>query len=89
VVGTADLGGSTTDNLHLADLEIHVRPEWRRRGIGRILDGEAAQRLRDEGRTSVCGEVHVPPGSGGDGVAAYAFAAAMGFEPVHAEDHCC
>ena len=30
VVGTADLGGSTTDNLHLADLEIHVRPARRR-----------------------------------------------------------
>jgi len=31
VVGTADLGGSMTDNLHLADLEIHVRPERRLR----------------------------------------------------------
>ena len=87
VVGTADLGGSTTDNLHLADLEIHVRPERRRQGIGSTLDGEASQRLADDGRTSVCGEVYVPPGSSGEGVAAYAFAAAMGFEPVHTEDH--
>jgi GNAT superfamily N-acetyltransferase len=87
VVGTADLGGSTTDNLHLADLEIHVRPERRRRGIGRSLDGEASERFGDDGRTSVCGEVFVPPGSSGEGVAAYAFAVAMGFEPVHTEDH--
>ena len=63
VVGMADLGGSTTDNLHLADLEINVRPERRRQGIGRSLDVEAAQRFGDEGRTSVCGEVYVPPGS--------------------------
>ena len=69
VVGTADLGGSTTDNLHLADLEIHVRPERRRQGIGRTLDGEASQRLADDGRTSVCGEVYVPSGSGSGGEA--------------------
>ena len=87
VVGLADLGGSTTDNLHLADLQIHVRPERRRRGIGRALYDEAARRLHDAGRFSVCSEVHVPPGSSGAGVAAYEFAVAMGFEPVHTEDH--
>jgi len=39
------------------------------------------------GRASVCGEVFCPPGSDGAGVAAYEFATAMGFEPVHTEDH--
>ncbi len=87
VVGVADLGGSTTDNRHLADLEIHVRPERRRHGIGRALYDEAARRLREDGRTSVCGEVYCPPASDGDGVAAYEFATALGFESVHTEDH--
>jgi GNAT superfamily N-acetyltransferase len=87
VVGAADLGGSTTDNLHLADLEIHVRPEQRRHGIGRELYDEASVLLREDGRTSVCGEVYVPPGSDGAGVAAYEFATGLGFEPVHTEDH--
>jgi GNAT superfamily N-acetyltransferase len=87
VVGVADLGGATTDNLHLADLEIHVRPEQRRRGIGRALYDDAAVRLRGDGRTSVCGEVYVPPGSDGAGVAAYEFATSMAFQSVHTEDH--
>ena len=63
VVGTADLGGSTTDNLHLADLEIHVRPARRRSGIGRALHDEASARLAADGRTSVCGEVYVQTGA--------------------------
>ena len=87
VVGACDLGGSTTDNLHLADLEIHVRPERRRHGIGRALYDDASVRLRADGRTSVCGEVFVPPGSDGAGVAAYEFATVLGFEKVHSEDH--
>ena len=87
VVGTADLGGPTTDNLHLADLEIHVRPARRREGIGRRLYDEAAGRLAADGRTSVCGEVYVPTGREPAGVAAYGFATTLGFDPVHAEDH--
>lgn len=87
LVGVADLGGSITDNLHLADLEIHVLPERRREGIGRALHDEAARRLRADGRTSVVGEVYCPAGSQGSGEAAYDFAAAMGYAPVHSEDH--
>src|ERR1044072_4312295 len=34
VVGTCELGGSTADNRHLADLEVTVRPDHRRAGIG-------------------------------------------------------
>jgi GNAT superfamily N-acetyltransferase len=87
VVGTADLGGSTTDNLHLADLEIHVRPAHRRRGIGRALYDEAAGLLAADGRTSICAETYVPAGAEPAGVAAYAFATVLGFDCVHVEDH--
>jgi GNAT superfamily N-acetyltransferase len=87
VVGTADLGGSTTDNLHLADLEIHVRPDWRRKGVGRILYNESGRRLAADGRTSVCGEVYVAEGTAPAATPAYAFATAMGFDCVHVEDH--
>ena len=56
-------------------------------GIGRALHDEATQRLADDGRTSVCGEVYVLPAAAARASAAYAFAAALGFEPVHTEDH--
>ena len=42
VVGAADLGPRPPDNLHLADLEVNVRPERRREGIGRALYDEAS-----------------------------------------------
>ncbi len=87
VVGVADLGGSTTENLHLADLEIHVVPSRRREGIGRALYEQAAERFRRDGRSSVVGEVYCPASSSGEGVAAYEFATAMGFSQVHSEDH--
>ena len=87
VVGTADLGGSTTDNLHLADLEIHVRTARRRSGIGRAMHDEASARLAADGRTSVCGEVYVQTGAEPSVTPAYAFATALGFGCVHLEDH--
>ena len=65
VVGCAEVGGSLQDNTHLADLEIHVLPEQRRRGVGRALHDAAARRCRDTGRSSICGEVYVPAGSDG------------------------
>jgi GNAT superfamily N-acetyltransferase len=87
VVGTTELGGSTTDNLHLADLEVAVLPDRRRQGIGRALHDEALRRIRADGRTSICGEVSVA-GAVDDGDSpAYAFATALGFERVHREDH--
>ena len=59
ILGIAELGYSLQDNPHLADLEVTVRPEHRRRGIGRALYGEATTRRREAGRTSACGEIIV------------------------------
>jgi GNAT superfamily N-acetyltransferase len=87
VVGCADVGGPLQDNTHLGELEINVRPERRRRGAGRALWDAAAERFRADGRTSVTGEVFVPPGSDGADVAAYEFASALGFASVLTEDH--
>jgi GNAT superfamily N-acetyltransferase len=86
VVGAAETVRGLKDNLHLADLEVNVLPERRREGIGRALYDEAMGRLAADGRTSVCGEVYVPGGDG-PGTPAYDFAARLGFEVVHREDH--
>ncbi len=86
VVGAAEAVRGLQDNLHLADLEVNVLPERRREGIGRALYDEAMGRLHADGRTSVCGEVYVPNGEG-PGTPAYDFAAGLGFEVVHREDH--
>lgn len=82
VVGVAELGYSLQDNVHLADLEVTVHPEHRRRGIGRALYGDATTRRRAAGRTSACGELSVVDDEG-----PLAFARAMGAESVHTEDH--
>lgn len=82
IVGVAELGYSLQDNPQLADLEVTVRPDCRRRGIGRALYGEASARRRAAGRTSACGEVSVVDGDG-----PLAFAREMGAESVHEEDH--
>ena len=85
-VGVADLGESVGDNEHLADLEIDVLADHRRRGVGRALWEEADRRRRADGRTSICGEVCLAAGVTPDASAAYAFADAMGFSTVHRED---
>ena len=86
-VGTCELGGSVEDNQHVADVEVNVLGDHRRRGIGRLLWAEADRRRRSEGRSTVCGEVHVPAGADPETTSAYAFARAVGFETVHLEDH--
>ena len=86
-VGVAEIGGSLSDNTHLATLEVSVLPDRRRRGVGRALHDEALRRCVADGRTSVVGEVFVPTGADRAGAAPYAFAASMGLVPVHTEDH--
>lgn len=84
-VGIVDYGYSPGDNETLADVEVSVLPEQRRRGIGRALHDEATRRRRAVGRTSAMGEVHTPvagPPSPG-----LAFALALGFESAHTEHH--
>jgi GNAT superfamily N-acetyltransferase len=85
IVGTADLGLTQQDNLHLAQLEVRVLPGARRRGIGTALHDEVVRRARADGRTSFLGAVNQPSTdeiSGGT-----AFARGLGYEAVHAEDH--
>jgi GNAT superfamily N-acetyltransferase len=85
IVGTADLGLTQQDNLHLADLEVRVLPEARRRGIGTALHDEVVRLARAEGRTTFLGEVNQPSVDEISG--AIAFARRHGFEAVHQEDH--
>ena len=87
VVGVADIGGPVEDNTHRADLEVGVLPGRRREGIGRALYDVALRRCAEAGRTTLCGELHVPAGVEPGGAAPYAFATAMGLGEVHAEDH--
>ena len=84
VVGTALLGLSLRDNLHLVDLQISVLPGRRRQGIGSQLYDAASARLGAEGRTTIVGEANTPA-DGDDG--AVAFARSLGFESVHTEHH--
>jgi GNAT superfamily N-acetyltransferase len=86
-VGIADIGLSIGNNEHLADLEIHVLPARQREGIGRRLYDAASARLLAEGRTMVVGEANVADGIADEDGAAYAFATAMGAQPVHQETH--
>jgi GNAT superfamily N-acetyltransferase len=87
VVGTADIGLSLADNLHLAETEIDVLPDQRRRGIGTALLEAVLSRCRGERRTTVLGEAHVPHDSRPDSAPSYAFARSRGFSSVHVEDH--
>ena len=85
VVGIADLGFSVGDNEHLADLEICVHPDHRRRGVGQALHAEATRRRRAAGRTSDTGEVYSPVE--GPDSAGLAFARALDYADVHGEHH--
>lgn len=55
VVGVAVVKLDETDNTHLADVEIAVRPEARGRGHGHALFEQVLQVARDEGRDTVLG----------------------------------
>jgi len=85
VVGCAEVSGALQDNTHIGFLDISVLPSHRRRGIGADLHDVAVANLREDGRTSVCGETYVPAGAASS--AAFDFATRLGFEEVHREDH--
>src|SRR5690242_19691173 len=85
IVGTADLGLTQQDNLHLAQLEVRVLPEARRRGVGTALHDEVVRRARADGRTTFLGETNQPSTDEISG--ATAFARRLGYQAVHAEDH--
>jgi GNAT superfamily N-acetyltransferase len=81
LVGVAELGVSTRDNLHVAALEVNVLPSLRRQGIGRALHDEAVRRGHADGRTTFIGEASQPDADHPS--AATAFAEALGFESAH------
>ncbi|RHA44310.1 GNAT family N-acetyltransferase [Cellulomonas rhizosphaerae] len=53
VLGYADVNLPLQDNTHLAELEIAVRPAYRRQGIGSALHDAAVDLARSAGRTTV------------------------------------
>jgi GNAT superfamily N-acetyltransferase len=84
IVGTGDLGLTLEDNLHLADVQVRVHPDFRRRGIGRALHDELVRRARSAGRTTLLTEINQPLEGESP---AYRFAMALGYEVVHEQDH--
>ena len=86
VVGIARLTMPLSDNTHIAMLEITVRPEHRRRGIGNALWQAAEERIRAAGRTHVLVDTshpgHFPSGAAAPAQAAGRAGAVAPGEPV-------
>ena len=85
--GDAAVGASMTalptkDNEHLAFVELWVRPERRREGIGRRLADDIESRVREAGRDTLLAEAKGRPG---EPVAGHLFATAVGYELVNEE----
>ncbi len=76
-VGAALSRFPLTDNLRLAEVEIYVRPEWRRRGIGWALFTEMERHANDHGRSSLLAVVSGPLKA--ESVPGSAFAGRLGF----------
>ncbi|GAB3997037.1 GNAT family N-acetyltransferase [Glycomyces albus] len=69
------------DNTHLAELELEVHPDLRRRGVGTALVAHAEARAAELGRGTVSGWAVVPSEEGpAMGDAAIGFAAALGYD---------
>lgn len=78
-VGTLDITLHTLDNLHLAEAELIVHPDHRRRGVGRALYAHAVDFARGRGRRVLTtGYVSQLPGGPPRDPAHAAFAEAMG-----------
>lgn len=84
-MGIAELGMSLSENHHLADLDVAVHPDARRRGVGRALHDEAVRRGRAAGRTTYLSAVFQrDPGAPSAGTA---FAHALGYDLVEQDHH--
>ena len=71
------------ENRHLADLDLHVVPSHRRRGIGSAVLAELERRAREDGRTTVVGSTHAPVDAEGAGSL---FSAARGYRVARAQE---
>lgn len=60
-VGAAQVELPLSDNRHVLGVQLHVRPQARRRGVGTALLEQAVRRGRDAGRTALMGELDEPP----------------------------
>lgn len=85
--GTAEVGLSLRDNPHLAEVEVAVRPGARRDGVGRALFERMEEICAESGRTTLCGELHVPQGGDLAESPGGRFGGRFGFQSVHQEDH--
>jgi GNAT superfamily N-acetyltransferase len=79
-LGTVLIEYPLRHDTHTVEVDVNVRPEHRRRGIGAALFDHAMSQIRASGRTTVTDELNVADDSAG-----YAFATARGFEIRHTE----
>lgn len=83
-VGLLQLEFPERDNLGNVNVELFVRPDARRRGVGRALHAHAVARAKASGRVRLIG-VTVQNSPAGGVAAGAAFAAALGAEAALAE----
>jgi GNAT superfamily N-acetyltransferase len=83
VVGSGLLVRFLEDNRHLAELEVHVHPDHRRRGHGRALLAALEERAAADRRTTLVGTAYAPPEGES---ASSAFATAGGYELASLEE---
>ena len=82
MVGAGMLLGYLKENLHVAGIDVFVRPDRRRQGIGSALLAELEVLASGDGRSTLQSEAFVPPGGTGP---AQAFSRARGFDVASRE----
>lgn len=78
---------STTDDLNVIEVEIGVPVQHRGQGLGTRLWQDARSRAAELGRTEVGFELNLAPGASLADSPGGRFAARVGFESKHTEDH--
>ncbi|MEV0643722.1 GNAT family N-acetyltransferase [Phytomonospora sp. NPDC050363] len=86
VLGTLDLALPLKENLRLAEWDVNVPPEYRRRGVGTALFEFGHRLATAEGRTVHSAEVNIPQDQGPERFAGSLFARRLGFTTEHQED---
>jgi GNAT superfamily N-acetyltransferase len=85
-VGAVSVDLPTLDNLENCDIEVTVRPAYRRRGIGRALIDAGLAKAREEGRVRFCATgVSTMAGGPQRHEAPTRFAEAVGMKPALVE----